>query len=106
MEAVLTLATALAGWGFAVFLTVNQRADERLIREQHASELAIRDAKLTELLDQVQLNSQNLPYYPTLGPFPAPTGPEPRWLSDEFGLYAATEDELTEAYGELDRSTD
>jgi hypothetical protein len=43
----------------------------------YAAELdAARDAKIGQLLDQVQLNSQHMPYYPQVGPFPADTTPE------------------------------
>lgn len=106
MDAILMLGTALAGWGFAVFLTINSRTNEREIRIAHERELALRDDKIGQLLDQVQLNSQNMPYYPQIGPFPADTSPDKTYYGSPDGLLVLSEDELTDAFGELDRLAD
>ncbi len=106
MDAVLMFATALAGWAFAVFATVNSRLDEREIRAAHAHELALRDEKIGQLIDQAQLNSQNMPYYPQIGPFPADTTPEKSYYGSPDGLLVLSEDELTEAFAEVDRLGD
>lgn len=75
---------------FAAFLLITESRDKALDRQAHAAELAARDEKIGQLIDQVQLNSQSMPYYPTLGPAPA-EGPEPRLLTDQWG-YAVFED--------------
>jgi hypothetical protein len=67
----------------------------------HGELVALRQEAATErqtLLAQIQANSQNQPYYPTLGPAPeAP--PEVKWLTDESGLiqFPDYEDEILEA---------
>lgn len=61
---------------------------------------AVRQEANTErqsLLAQIQANSQNQPYYPTLGPLPeAP--PEEKWLTDPSGLitFPDYEDDILE----------
>lgn len=100
---VLALVTALSGWAFAVFLTISNRTDERIARDASERVLALRDEKINQLLDQVQLNAQNMPYYPTVGPFPADTTPEKDYYGSPDGLLVLSEEELTDAFGEIDR---
>jgi hypothetical protein len=106
MDAILMLGTALAGWGFAVFLTIQNRLDERQAQATHANELERKDELIKQLVDQVQLTSQNMPYYPTIGPFPTTAEPEQTYYGSPDGLLVLAENELTEALGELDRLGD
>lgn len=86
----IAIACALVGWLFAVFLVVANGKDKQLDRQSHAAELTLRDEKIKQLIDQLQLNAQSLPYYPTLGPAPAPEA-EPRYLEDAWGFIAEAE---------------
>lgn len=78
------LICAIVGWAFAVFVKIEGRkevADQRIWFQDELS--AARDRE-QQLLDQCQLNSQHLPYYPQVGPFEAPE--EKTYLHSDDGL--------------------
>lgn len=104
MDAVLMLLTAVAGWVFAVFVTVNARSEERERNAAHAAELERRDEKIGQLIDQVQLNSQHMPFYPQVGPFPEAPAPE-KYLASPDGLivFPDYDDEVDAAFREVER---
>ncbi len=88
-----------------ILQTYLRRQDEAAVRAAHVAELARRDLKIEQLLDQIQLNTQHLPYYPTVGPV-EPFNPPELVAEDPFGYMAVTEDELTAAFAEIDRLGD
>lgn len=82
---------ALAGWIFAGYAlwsgrqdAAAYRADARLTNTEHQATLADYRLREQQLLDQVQLNAQHLPYYPTMGP--AEPVPDRRYVASEDGL--------------------
>jgi hypothetical protein len=70
---------------------------------RQALEAALRTAReeRSNLIAQIQANTQNRPFYPQVGPAPDPV-PEQRWLSDSSGLIQF-EDYAEDAFAELAR---
>jgi uncharacterized protein YpmB len=69
---------------------------------QHAAQLAEKDHVILGLITQVQANSQNQPYYPTLGPAPA-AEPEIKYLSSPDGLIVFPDYDVDSALDEVAR---
>lgn len=82
--------------------TYLHRKDLREARSANADELKRKDEIIASLTEQVQYNAQNMPYYPTLGPAPAPL-PEVKWLSDDSGLIGFPDYDEESALDEVDR---
>lgn len=85
-----------------VAVTWIQRLTLRDLRETHAAELARRDMHVQQLTDQIQLNTQHLPYYPQIGPFtPEPEDTRTYYGDETGGFISVPEDELSAALGEI-----
>lgn len=104
MDAITFIVAMVMGWAFAVATLLSCRADLADQRAAHVAELERRDAREQQLLDQVQLNTQNMPYYPTIGPLDNPPAePERRTYDDGMGYLEVSEDDLVAALDEIDR---
>jgi hypothetical protein len=99
MDAITILIAMLVGYVLAIVTLVMTRREIADQREAHARELEIRDIRIEQLIDQVQLNAQHMPYYPQLGPAPEPE-PDARYLSSDDGLIVF-EDFVDQAMAEV-----
>lgn len=82
------LILALVMMAFTVFTVITNRQDEQAMRDAHAQELERRDIKIEQLIDQMQLNAQHMPYYPQVGPFEPAPEPQPM-LADIYGYLSS-----------------
>jgi len=84
MDAAVVLIAMFLGYIVAGVTLAVSRKDLADMRSSHSEEIRVRDQRIEILIDQMQANAQNLPYYPTIGP--SEPVPEQRYLADEWGL--------------------
>jgi hypothetical protein len=100
------IVASLAAWlfaGFALWQGRQDRADHRqdmvLVRAEHQAQIMEFRSREQQLLDQIQYNSQHLPYYPTMGP--AEPMPERKYLASDDGLIVFEDLEIDAALREV-----
>lgn len=89
----LAFATAVTGWLFSVFTVITTGRDKADAAESYEHALAVEQARVDNLIAQIQANAQGFQHYPTLGPIEPEV--EKRFLRDDTGLieYEVDEDD-------------
>jgi len=90
---ILAIVCAAMGWVFAVFIVITTTRDKDEMAVAYERALAVEQARVDDLIRQVQVNAQGMPHYPQIGPLPQE--PEKRYIGDDTGLivFEDTEDD-------------
>lgn len=93
------IAFAVVAWLVAAFTVMEHRKEVAAQRSWFQEQLEDGRHREQQLLDQIQLNAQHLPYYPQVGPFPPVE--EKTYLHSEDGLISF--EDIDAALAEVER---